>query len=247
MKKVIIKILKKWGYEIHNIISEKELYKKQKWDFLKNMNIKTILDIGANEGQFAEEIYNIFPDATIYSFEPIMKSYDQLVENFRSKNRLHTYNIAIGEKDEKKTFYLSSASPSSSILKMGKLHKALFPHTSSITEEVVTIKKLDNVEDIQFEDNLLIKIDVQGAEDKVIIGGLKTFRKAKIIITEVSYATLYENQPLFKDIFLLLDSLNFKYFGNLEQFYNPQTRAPLFSDAIFINQEFYEQMYGDQI
>ena len=231
------------GYEIKNISKEREIHKQQKWSFLKDIPIKTILDIGANEGQFVEEIYDIFPEAKIYSFEPLTKSYEKLVEKIKLKNRLYTYNIALGEKDERKAFYMSSASPSSSLLKMGTLHKNLFPHTSTITEQIVTIKRLDSVEGIHIQDNLLIKIDVQGAEDKVILGGLETFSRAKIIITEVSFATLYESQPLFKDIFSLLDTLNFKYFGNIEQFYHPKNRAPLFSDAIFVHQEFYEKFF----
>lgn len=244
MKKLIIYILKKIGYKIQNISKEVKYHEKQKWNFLKDMDIKTILDIGANEGQFAEEIYNIFPEAKIYSFEPLKESYKLLIKKFKDKNRLYAYNIALGEQDEEKTFYMSSGSPSSSLLKMGKLHKNLFPHTAAITEQVVTIKKLDNVKGIHIQDNLMIKIDVQGAEDKVILGGIDTFRRAKIIITEVSYATLYENQPLFKDIFSLLDKLNFKYIGNIEQFYNPINNAPLFSDAIFVNEDFYEKIFN---
>lgn len=244
MKKLIIYILKKIGYKIQNISKEVKYHEKQKWNFLKDMDIKTILDIGANEGQFAEEIYNIFPEAKIYSFEPLKESYKLLIKKIKDKNRLYAYNIALGEQDEEKTFYMSSGSPSSSLLKMGKLHKNLFPHTAAITEQVVTIKKLDNVKGIHIQDNLMIKIDVQGAEDKVILGGIDTFRRAKIIITEVSYATLYENQPLFKDIFSLLDKLNFKYIGNIEQFNNPINNAPLFSDAIFVNEDFYEKMFN---
>jgi FkbM family methyltransferase len=231
------------GFEIRNISRDREFHEKQKWSFLKDMHIKTILDIGANEGQFAEEIYDIFPDANIYSFEPLTKIYEKLVEKFKLKNRLHTYNIGLGEEDGSKTFYLSSATASSSLLKMGKLHKNLFPHSSSITEQSVTIKRLDHVEGIQLQDNLMIKIDVQGTEDKVILGGLETFKRAKVIITEVSYATLYEDQPLFKDIFSLLDTLNFRYLGNIEQFYDPKKKVPLFSDAIFVHQEFLEKLF----
>ncbi len=243
MKKIIRTLLLKMGFEIRNVSKDREFHKNQKWSFLKGMHIKTVLDIGANEGQFAEEIYDIFLEANIYSFEPLKDTYEKLVENFKSKNRLYTYNIGLGEEEGNKTFYLSSATGSSSLLKMGELHKNLFPHSSSITEQAVTIKKLDNVDGIHFQDNLLIKIDVQGAEDKVILGGLETFKRAKVIITEVSYATLYEDQPLFKDIFSLLDTLNFKYVGNFEQFYDPKNNAPLFSDAIFVHQEFLEKLF----
>jgi FkbM family methyltransferase len=248
MKKIIGELLLKMGYGIRNISKDREFHKTQKWSFLKNMNIKTILDIGANEGQFAEEIYDIFPEAKIYSFEPLAETYEKLVDNFKLKNRVYTYNIGLGEEDESKLFYLSSGTASSSLLKMGNLHKNLFPHSSSITEQTVTIKKLDNViQGIHFQDNLLIKIDVQGAEDKVIRGGLETLSKAKIVVTEVSYTTLYEEQPLFKDIFSLLDKLDFIYFGILEQFNDPKNNVPLFSDAIFVQKEFISELFRENL
>ncbi len=44
--------------------------------WLQNRNIKTVLDIGANTGQFANLIQKILPQANIISFEPIKKCYD---------------------------------------------------------------------------------------------------------------------------------------------------------------------------
>lgn len=38
---------------------------------LRNLSIKTIIDVGANEGQFARKILRFFPDADIYCFEPL--------------------------------------------------------------------------------------------------------------------------------------------------------------------------------
>ncbi len=37
-----------------------------------------IFDVGANRGQFAEEILRVAPDAKIYSFEPVPEAYDKL-------------------------------------------------------------------------------------------------------------------------------------------------------------------------
>src|SRR2546421_11897610 len=37
----------------------------------------TVLDIGASHGQFAREILRAFPDANIYSFEPIPECYEE--------------------------------------------------------------------------------------------------------------------------------------------------------------------------
>ena len=48
--------------------------------------------------------------------------------------------------------------------------------------------------------NLLVKIDTQGFEDRVIRGGEQTIKKASIVVVEVSFTKLYEHQPLFSDL-----------------------------------------------
>ena len=81
---------------------------------------------------------------------------------------------------------------------------------------------------------------MQGAEDKVIKGGVETLKKTDIIVTEVSFVQLYDNQPLIKDMLTLLESHDFIYIGNLQQFLNPQTKAPLFADSIFVKKEIFD-------
>ena len=80
----------------------------------------------------------------------------------------------------------------------------------------------------------MIKIDVQGYEDKVIGGAVETISKAKAIIVEVSFRELYEGQPLFEKIFGLLSEKGFSYFGNLYQLLSPVDGAPLQADALFV-------------
>ena len=47
---------------------------------LRHLPIKTIIDIGANEGQFAKFISPFFPGAYIFCFEPLQEPYEQLTE-----------------------------------------------------------------------------------------------------------------------------------------------------------------------
>ena len=224
---------------------EAKQLKIRKWDFLKTIPINTIIDVGANEGQFADEILNIFPLAEIHSFEPLSDCFEKLTANFAGNKKVHTYNFALGEQEGEISFSRSQASPSSSILKMGSLHKKLYPHTAGLIEEKVKIRRLDDVlGDVDLKKEVLLKIDVQGAEEKVIRGAIDVLKQTNVVITEVSYATLYENQPLFSDIFVLLGKFDFIYAGNMEQFPSPLTGAPLFADAIFVKKEVHDILYN---
>jgi len=120
------------------------------------------------------------------------------------------------------------------VLPMADLHKHNFPYTTRESIIKVRIAKLDDfIKDLNIEENLLVKMDVQGFEDKVITGGINTIKKASIIILETSFQSSYKGQPLFEDIYDLLKE-DFKYMGSLDQRLSPINGSALFSDSIFV-------------
>src|SRR5450631_1906136 len=145
MKKLIYKLINKAGYDIYKKSKKVQLLINEKWNFLRRIDIRTIIDVGANDGQFIKEVHNIFPNAEFYSFEPLKDCYEKLILNFKNDTKVHAFNFALGEEDGEIIFSRSSASTSSSILKMGHLHKILFPNTANLIEEKVKIKRLDDV------------------------------------------------------------------------------------------------------
>jgi FkbM family methyltransferase len=63
-------------------------------------SIQTVLDVGANTGQFATAaIHEILPEATIYSFEPLRECYDLLVKNMSYVSKFRAFNFALGSED----------------------------------------------------------------------------------------------------------------------------------------------------
>ncbi len=203
--------------------------------WIKKDGFKTVIDIGANVGQFALKFRNILPDALIYSFEPLPEVYEQLLENFNGDSLFRGYNCALGTSTEENTIYLNEYSPSSSLLKMGNEHKAHFDFAVKETPVVIKMNRLDDIfSGIQLEEPILIKMDVQGFENQVIDGGLETLMKCKMLIIEVSFKELYQDQPVFDDIYQKLKSIGLKYSGNYEQLISPKDGEILQADAIFI-------------
>jgi hypothetical protein len=47
------------------------------------------------------------------------------------------------------------------------------------------------------QEEILIKIDMQGYEGKVLLGGVDLIARARLLIIEVSFKTLYEREVLF--------------------------------------------------
>lgn len=203
--------------------------------WLRNMAIKTILDIGANTGQFTEEMYQIFSEATIYAFEPLPDCYQKLLVKFSDRSTFKAFNIALGNEAGQVTMYRNQYSPSSSLRMMANLHKESFPYTKIEVEETINIVTLDEVSrNLQLHKPLLIKLDVQGYEDQVILGGINTIRDADILIIELSMEPLYQQQPLFDDIYRILINLGFQYRGNMTQLHHSLDGRVLQVDGIFI-------------
>jgi FkbM family methyltransferase len=151
------------------------------------------------------------------------------VQNFRA------FDFALGEETSDIEMHRSEFSPSSSILPMGELHKQAFPFTSGEVLEKIVVKRLDDIADsLKLVDNLLIKIDVQGFEDRVIAGGRQTIQRATVLIVEMSFRRLYEGQPLFDTIYDTLRQMGFAYHGNFIQLLNPVDGSVLQADGIFM-------------
>jgi FkbM family methyltransferase len=205
--------------------------------WLLKYNIETVLDIGANTGQFAQMINRILPAATIFSFEPIKQCYINLVENMKGVPRFLAFDYGLGDTDDTLEMHVNDFTPSSSLLPMANLHIQAYPFTAKAHAERVKIRQLDTVaRELGFDGNLLIKIDVQGYDDKVIRGGQSTISRAKVLIVETSFQSLYVGQPLFEDIYNMLSSMDFKYMGNLSQMKSPIDGSILQADSIFIKE-----------
>ncbi len=205
---------------------------------LKSCNINTVIDCGANEGQFALKALRVFPKAKIYCFEPLEEPFNKLQSWVEKQNgRVSCFNLALGDYEGEVQMYRHDEhSPSSSILKSTALGHKIYPQTISESLEKVQITTLDNSLKVELErmsPGVLLKLDVQGFEDKVIFGAPKILAAASACILEVCLEQLYEGQANFFDLVALLKEAGFKYAGNLDQAYGNDGRV-VFFDAVFI-------------
>ena len=206
---------------------------------LRSRPIRTVIDVGANTGQFAKKISGLLPDARIYCFEPLPEPYAALDKWEKTQNgRVVPLNLAVGEKESEVEMFLHEEhTPSSSLLATTKLTEQYYPFTKGQHRIVVRQATLDaalgEVRD-KLSSEILIKLDVQGYEDRVIDGGANIFGKASACILEVSLDKLYEGQADFKQLFMKLDHLGYRYAGNLDQAYAADGHC-VFLDAVFLN------------
>ncbi|GAH79987.1 unnamed protein product, partial [marine sediment metagenome] len=87
------------------------------------MSIRTVLDIGANTGQFASQFQRLLPDARLYSFEPLEDCYNELLKRMGHIPKFRAFNFALGDINGQAQIYRNDYTPSSSLLSMEKIHK----------------------------------------------------------------------------------------------------------------------------
>ena len=137
MKHLIRNYLRKAGVDIVHFGNNK---------ILNELNIDCIIDVGANEGQYAKERRLSGYTGKIISIEPTSKAHNNLVKTARKdKNWVVYKRCALGSAAGEITINIAGNSVSSSILEMGEQHKKSVPTSRYVAQEKVAIKKLDDI------------------------------------------------------------------------------------------------------
>ncbi len=201
---------------------------------LQHPRPNTVLDIGANNGQFAEDIFRAFPGVTVYSFEPIPECYVRLLLKREDQPTLQPFQLALSDHDGEIDFWLSRFRDSSSIQEMLPAHTEAWPHTEIESRIRVPVARLDSIaSELELEPPVFAKLDVQGHELSVISGGRQTLSSCQRVMLECNFAPLYKGQPSFTQLYGELRSLGFLFEGFISPLRHPQTLELLSADAVF--------------
>jgi FkbM family methyltransferase len=211
---LINKLLSLTGYKLSNLkyLYDCELNLVTTLNYLK---IKSIVDVGANEGQFILKLLKMGFKGNVFSFEPVTDAYKRLLINAEKNKKRVSWHVVekcgLGSKNFSKDIFISKHSESSSFLKILPKHTNLKPLSKIISTEKINIKKLDSFYDDvkKLDKNIFLKIDTQGYELEVLKGAKKTLKLITALVVEVSLVKLYEKQPLWLDIVNFLKERNF--------------------------------------
>ena len=170
----------------------------------------TILDIGANRGQFALEILEVISEIKIYSFEPVYEAFKDLKVLSSNYKQIIPIESAVSIKTGKATFYVTESDVGSSLLeplpnqpsKWLTLAKETTVNTKRLDDFIITERLDDPNTPIS-----LLKTDAQGADLDVIISAGKFLspKLIKAILVEINFRIFYDSQQQYYEIFAELD------------------------------------------
>jgi FkbM family methyltransferase len=235
LKRIINKSLEIFGYQL-NILSQYSNFNMQLIKSLEYFRIDLIIDVGANEGQFAIELRNAGFDGQILSFEPLNDAHLILIQNSLNDPKWTVAEkMAIGDINGQIEINVSGNSVSSSILNMLDEHSNIESSSKYVSKELTNINTLDNATRNYLNNykNIFLKIDTQGYEWEVLNGGAETLDKAKGIMCELSFDNLYQGQKLWLEIIDKLLGLGFSIWSFDKAFINTELGRTMQIDAVF--------------
>lgn len=178
---------------------------------LQELNLKSVLDIGANIGEFSTEVKKLLPDCNCFMVEANAHCVPYLEKTgipYDIATLSHTRGFV--------NFFIQPDNPIGTGASMYKENTEFYKDP---IRQVVATKRLDDCNYIPGPIDLL-KLDTQGSELNILMGGLETVKRCKYILIETSLITYNAGAPLIDGTFNLMNQLNFKTNTIFEYKYN---------------------------
>jgi FkbM family methyltransferase len=193
---------------------------------LRGLNFQTVIDVGANRGQFALVARRCFPKARIISFEPLPQPAARFNSVFAADGNATLRQAAIGPEPGHATIHISGRDDSSSLLPITARQDALFPGTAQAGVASVQVGPLDafvSTEDIVAP--ALLKLDVQGYELEALKGCAALLGRFAYVYVECSFVELYARQALADEVIAWLRERGVRLQGVYNMSYDRSGRA----------------------
>lgn len=186
---------------------------------LRRFQVRTVLDVGANKGQFALFAIRQWPAADLHCFEPFERPRSILSRVIPQScaRRVTIYSLALGDEVGRRMLHVASRHDSSSLFPIGRMQTQTFGTTEKTTVEV-DVERLDSVVAASsIRRPCLLKIDVQGGEFEALKGAQGLIDGIDLIYVECSYIELYDGQRLLNECLELLSDLGYLLVGVFNQ------------------------------
>ena len=179
---------------------------------LNNIFEGTVLDIGANIGNHSLFFSDYFRD--IHSYEPNPIAFEVLKINSKLVTNIQCYNFGLSSLNKESSIIINENNIGGS-----KIDKNLLS-----TGIDITLKKLDDINNNNFNKINLIKIDVEGHELDVLIGAKNTIKQHSPIIIFEQHEIDFCNEN--NKVIDLIRSYGYKKFACIDKHPSPPSNIP---------------------
>tara|TARA_R110002110_G_scaffold415612_6_gene652172 strand:+ start:207870 stop:208616 length:747 start_codon:yes stop_codon:yes gene_type:complete len=195
-------------------------------DVIAPLQLATIVDVGANVGQFSLLARALHPGARIFAFEPLPDAAARYRQVFAADKNVKLFQAAISPDAGTATMHVSASADSSSLLPISARQSELFPGTEEVGVTEVEVGPLSSfVSAADLTAPALLKIDVQGFELEVLRGASDLLAGFEHVYVEASFEALYEGQALADDVIAQMVEAGFSEVGRYNVSIGPDGTA----------------------
>jgi FkbM family methyltransferase len=177
-----------------------------------------ILDVGAHVGETSETYVKKFPTAKIYALEPFGEAFVKLVENLAKYPQVRPFPIGLADRNGEMVLNVNEFDATNSLLATDpRAEKVWGPKVCSTQRKTAArFMTLDQfITEAQIDRIDVLKLDVQGAEYKVLLGATDALARGviEIIYIEIILLPTYEMQWQLSQYLSFFDNHNMLLFG----------------------------------
>jgi FkbM family methyltransferase len=193
-----------FGLKLQRIKNEKKKdpFCMQK-SLIEGIDKPVVFDVGAYRGEITLKYQKIFPQATIYAFEPFTGSFDKLKNMVSKFENIKIYLLAFSDSQGSKKLTLNPDYSSNSFYEVSEDAKKYFKKQGSVGSVDVETAKIDDFSKKEGIDKInILKLDVEGAEKNVLMGAKEMLNNHAIdlIYSEAIFFPHYKNGVLFYEL-----------------------------------------------
>jgi len=206
---------------------------------LTNLDIRTVIDVGANKGRAARRFRRLFPRARVYCVEPIPRLCRRLEQWAKTEGAaVRVFELALARVASEQPLYVHRRSDI-----LSTLAAPTAGETAEYEPVPVRVETLDRLAvELSLEPDVLVKLDTEGLDLEVIRGGEETLGRAAAVIVEAAFYpnAAGDGAPTFEDIAGALRDLGYVYRGNVRL--GCRHGTPMLADVLFARREAAERM-----
>ena len=208
---------------------------RRRLKLMRHFNIDLVLDVGADTGEYVEQLRRHGYTGRVVSFEPLAGSFARLCAAAADDPRWQVLNLALGERDGVAMLHVAANAHSSSLRAILPAHLDAAPQSGSVGAQEVQMRRLAPIFAEYRGDahSIYLKIDVQGAEREVLTGAAESLPHITGVQLELSLLPLYAGQVLMPEMQALMAQHGFALMSLEPGFTDPRTGRLLQVDGVF--------------
>jgi FkbM family methyltransferase len=224
-------LLQRAGYDIHHYRPAAD----RRYALLTELGIRTVVDVGANTGQYGAELRRSGYAGHIVSIEPLSDAYPVLLRNTAGDPRWTCFNVAASDRAGTATIHVAGNSASSSLLPMAAALLDVAPYTAVVATGEVALARLDQIAGLaDLPAPFFLKLDVQGHELTALAGATGLLDQVAGLEVELSVRELYLGAPVLPESIARIAAMGFRLHALEPGFTDPRDGTILQFDGILV-------------